>query len=123
MFNTDIVINTNTYNLISQRTTSSVRSDASTGLANPNTLTISHETNKAGRVSSVIILDSEEVVACQDACSTAPTLDNIRMMMKIQYNPLSGRIGIDTELERLRVLLSTFTADAASWAKFINKES
>jgi len=123
MFATDITINTNTYSLITQRANSSVRSDASTGLDNPNTLTISHEESKTGRVSSVVILDSEAVVPCQDACTTAPSVDNIRLMMKIQYNPLNGRTDTATEIERLRVLLSTFVNDSASFAKIINKES
>lgn len=123
MYAQSITIGTNTYDLTTQRANSSLRSDASTGLDNPNLMTVSHDTASNGKVSSVIIFDSEEVIPCNDTCVTSPQSDNIRVMMKIQYNPTSGRAAIATEIDRLRVLLDTFTSDATNWGKFINKES
>jgi hypothetical protein len=123
MFTPDITIGTNVYSLTSQRTNSSLRSDPSTGLDNPNLMTISHEVAKNGKVSSVVILDSEVVVPCTDTCTITPASDTIRLQLKVQYNPLIGRTDTATEIERLRVLLVTFASNATSFAKFLNKES
>lgn len=123
MYTPDITIGTDIFSLITQRASSSVRQDGAKDLTNPCTLSISHETAKNGKISSVVILDSEEVIPCNDACSTVPLSDNIRLQMKLQYNPSSGRLLIDTEIARLQVQMLAFISDATNWSKLLNKES
>lgn len=120
MYTPDITIGTNVYSLVQQRTNSSLRSDPSTGILNPLLLTISHEQAKNGKVSSVVILDSEVTV---DSTTALPVSDNIRLQFKVQYNPNSGRTDTAVELERLRALLVTFIDNPANIAKLLNKET
>lgn len=120
MFTPDITIGTNIYSLTQQRTSGSLRSDPSKGILNPLLMTISHEEAKNGKISSVVILDSEVTV---DSTTALPVSDNIRVLFKIQYNPTSGRTGTAAELERLRALLVTFINTPANINKLLNKES
>lgn len=120
MFNPDITIGTNTYSLIQQRTSGSLRSDPANGILNPLLMTISHEEAKNGKVSSVVIFDSGVTV---DSTTALPVSDNIRLQFKMQYNPASGRTDTAAELERLRKLLVTFINTPANISKLLNKES
>lgn len=123
MLPSDIILDTNTYALRTQRLNSSVRADVNRDLAKPVTLTISHETAKSGRVSSVVIFDSAEVIDCDASCNLTPTTDNIRMQVKLQYNPLSGRVATEAEIERLYEQVQLFLTDNALWVRFLNQES
>ena len=120
MLNQDITLGTSVYSLITQRATSSLRSDASRALDLPVSLTVAHETASSGRISSAAYLDSDEVV--EDA-NGVPSTDTVRVMLKLQYNPLSGRTTTETELLRLRDQVIAFISDATNWDKMLNKES
>lgn len=128
MFTPDITLNDGTadqtFSLVAQRTSSSVRSDTSRGLTNPRFLSIAHETGKDGKISSVVYLDSNAVIACTSTCSTeAAKYDTNRAQFKLVRNPLSGRDDIDTESEILRTMLIAFLNNPTLWAKFLNQES
>jgi hypothetical protein len=120
MYTPDITLDTRTYSLKSQRTASSVRSDASAPVSEPNLLTISHETAKNGRVSSVIILEDQAVIT---SVSTTPLVDSIKCQFKLQYNPLVGRTDVETVILDLIAKLSAGINDSAFIDKFLNQES
>lgn len=119
MFATDLTINTRTYNLIAQRATSSVRSDATQPLSEPNTLTISHENVKSGRRNSVVILEDQKTISN----GTAIINDSMKIMVKVSYNPFSGRTDIGVDLENLRAELVAFLSVPANFTKLLNQES
>lgn len=119
MYTADITLNTKTYTLKAQRATSSVRGVSSRPVAEPLNLTISNETAKNGRVSSVIMIDDVKVV---QVGTSIPTADTIRALLKIQYNPMSGRANIDTVVQALCADIVAF-ATPANITKLLNKES
>lgn len=119
MYTSDITIGTEVYALRSQRTNSSVRAETSQSVSEPRLLTISHENAKSGRVSSVIMIDDSKVVQIG---ASAPSLDTMRAMIKIQYNPLSGRTGIEAEIKAMIAALAAFSTDA-NISKLLNQES
>jgi len=119
-FSPDITLDTQVYSLQAQRTNSSIRSDASQPLSEPNLLTISHENAKNGRRSSVVILD-DTVVISPDGLN--PTPDTIRLMLKLQFNPLGGRTDNEAVINALITQLSAFMADSTFVTKLLNQES
>lgn len=119
MFTADITLNTKSYVMKAQRATSSVRGVATRPVSEPLSLTISHETAKNGRVSSVIMIDDTAVVQSGTSVAHAETL---RAMLKIQYNPLSGRTSIDAAVQALCADIVAF-ATPANITKLLNKES
>lgn len=118
MFTPDLVVGTTTYSLRAQRMASSVRGDSTQPVSEPRLLTISHETAKNGKVSSVLMIDDTAVVSS----GTTASSDTIRALLKIQYNPLSGRTGIEavinSAIDDLKALLTP-----ANITKLLNKES
>jgi len=118
MFASDLTVGTRTYSLRSQRMSSSLRGDATRTVSNPRLLTISHETAKNGKVSSVMMIDDTAVVTN----GTSVVNDTIRVMVKLQYNPLVGRTDITTTImaaiDELQALLVE-----ANVTKLLNKES
>lgn len=121
MYTPDITLEGQTYALQSQRTNSSVRSDASQPVSEPNTLTISHEKAKNGRVSSAVILDDTKIVSTAGA--TIPVADTVKVLLKIQYNPVGGRIDNDTVVENLVAQIVAFASNASNIDKLLNQES
>lgn len=121
MYASDITIGTKTYNLQSQRTLSSVRSDASRPVGEPRLLTISHENAKNGRRSSVIILDDTKIVSVAGA--SVPVTDNVRLLLKAQFSPFGGRTTTADDINDLLTQLITFMGDPANVAKLLNQES
>lgn len=119
MYTSDITIGTETYALRTQRVNSSVRAEISQPVSEPRLLTISHETSKSGRVSSVVMIDDSKVVQIG---SSAPTVDTMRALLKIQYNPLSGRTGVEAEIKAMIAALAAFATDA-NISKLLNQES
>jgi hypothetical protein len=120
MLPNDVTLNSNTYALQTQRANSSIRGDGGRDLDKPVTLAIAHETTNSGKVSSVVYFDSAEVMDT-NTCPT-PITDNIRVQLKIQYNPKSGRSGIETEIARLITDLNSFMA-SSDFDRFLNQES
>lgn len=118
MFSPNLTAKSRTYTLRAQRMSSSVRGDATQLVSEPRLLTISHETAKNGKVASVMMIDDTAVVSN----GTTVSSDTIRILFKIQYNPLSGRTDIETvinsAIEELKELLST-----ENTTKLLNKES
>lgn len=123
MLPSDILLDTRTFALQTQRTNSSVRGDAAKDLDNPSTLTVAHETAKSGRVSSVIIVDSAAVVDCDASCNLTPTTDNIRVQFKVQYNPLSGRTDTGAEILAVKAVLEEFLSTPDLFDRFMNRET
>lgn len=127
MFTPDIILNDGvadrTYSLTQQRTTSSLRSDATRDVTTPRYVTIAHEKAKDGTISSVIYIDSEEVIACNDTCATTPTIDKLRVQLKIVRNPLSGRATIEEDVEELLEQVINLITEGSNRAKFLNQES
>lgn len=123
MFTPDITLDTDkVYSLVSEKLNSSLRSDSARAVEFPRFMTISHETSKTGKVSSVVIFDSEEVIPCNDSCAIAPMTDQIRAQFKIQYNPKSGRTDIEAELNALWSQLFEFLSDTDNWNRLLNRE-
>lgn len=118
MFTPDIVVGTTTYSLRAQRMASSVRGDSTQPVSEPRLLTISHETAKNGKVSSIMMIDDTAVVSSGAVASS----DTIRVLLKLQYNPLSGRTDIEatvnSAIDDLKALLIP-----ANITKLFNKES
>lgn len=107
-----------TFSLVSQRATSSLRADPAMPLEEPRTLTISHETQKNGRVASVIYIDDLQTVT---SSSVLPTLSSVRLQLKLQYNPTEGRTDLDTVIPEIYAQLKEILT-TANLTKFLNKE-
>lgn len=120
MFAQDIIINTKTYSLRSQRATSSVRSDATRSITAPKTVTISHEVAKSARVSSAVMIDDKVVVTSAAGVTSS---DTIRALLKIQYNPYSGRTTTNADIKAAIADLVAFLGVTANVDKIINQES
>lgn len=120
MFTTDITLNTHVYSLSAQRTSSSTRRDSARAVSAPRSLNISHETAKSGRVSSVAYIDDVAVV---QVGSSAPATDSIRVLLKLQYNPLSGRETTETDLRAALTDLISFLSESGNVTKLLNQES
>lgn len=121
MYASDITIGTKTYSLQSQRTLSSVRSDATRSVSEPRLLTISHENAKNGRRSSVIIIDDNKVVSIAGA--NVPVSDNVRVLLKVQFAPSGGRTTTTADINELLTQLTTFLGTPANVTKLLNQES
>jgi len=101
-----------------ERPTSSERAVAGLTVGNNVKLTISHETSKTGIRSSAIILDDTDLVTG----AGDPVPANNRLLLKLQFNPLSGRTDATAVIVAQRARLVAILADDALWAKFINSE-
>jgi hypothetical protein len=118
----DIVIDTETFSLVSVRPTSSVRSDATTDLNTPNTLTVSHETAKDGGVQSVIYNDRSYIEACNTTCGTPASQRRVRAQFKLSYNPTGEYEFLEQDIRTALTQLITFLGVTANVTKFLNKE-
>lgn len=121
-FAPDLTVLTEVYSLTETRAKSSLRSDATMALDEPNHLTIAHEVGRNGRVSSVIYFDSLKALGCGDVCSTTPTTDTIRAQFKVQYNPTVGREDTTTELDFVIQALIAFISEPTNIVKLVNQE-
>lgn len=119
MFASDITIGTRTYALRAQRTNSSVRADPSEPVNEPNLLTISHDVANSGRISSAVMFDDTKVITLGSSSVT----DTIRCMVKIQYNPTSGRTLITDDVNALLEEVVTFLGTPTNITKLLNRES
>jgi len=120
-YSADITLLTNTYSERSRRDYASVRSNASEPLSEPNLLTLSHETAKNGRVSSVVIFDDTKIVSLAGASLT--TTDTVRTMFKVQYNPLGGRTDNEAAINAAIAELIAFLGVADNVSKLLNQET
>jgi hypothetical protein len=105
------------YSKITERPTSTVRKVA--GEEGTVQLSVSHETAKSGLVSSVMIFDDSLTVT---SSASAPIIDNYRLMVKLQRNPLGGRADGPQTIIDMRAELIALLSDDTSWAKFLNQE-
>jgi len=121
MYTSAITIGTKTYDLQSQRTLSSTRGDASRAVGEPRSLTISHENAKNGRRSSVIIFDDTKIVSVAGA--SVPVVDNVRVLLKVQFAPSGGRTTTAADINELLTQLTTFLGTPANITKLLNQES
>lgn len=119
MFPSDITIGTDSFSRIVTRPTSSSYSDNNQSLSNPRVLQISHETAKNARVSSAVILDDTQTVTI----GNTSVADNIRVLLKVSYNPLGGRADLTEKVKAAIVQLTAFAAVEANITKLLNKES
>lgn len=119
MFTPDIFVGSDTYSRTVTRPTSSVYSDNNQSLTNPRTLQISHETAKSARVSSAVIFDDTQTVTIGN--TTVP--DNVRVLMKVSYNPLGGRANLTEVVKSAIAQLNAFAQNDGNITKLLNKES
>jgi hypothetical protein len=107
-----------TFSLVSTRATSSLRNDITQPLDEPRVLTVSHDVQKNGRVSSVVYIDDTQNVI---SSSTLPIASGVRVQLKLQYNPAEGRTDIAVTLAEIYGQLKEIL-DAGNFAKVLNKE-
>jgi hypothetical protein len=107
-----------TFSAISTRATSTLRSDAAQPLDEPRIVTVSHETQKNGKVSSVIYIDDTKNVL--SGVTVVPSL--CRVQLKLQYNPLEGRVDIDATMAELYAQLTEIVSTGTNFDKILNKE-
>jgi hypothetical protein len=124
MYPSDITIASTvptTYSIVTERASSSLYSDPSQPLAEPKVLTISHETDKSGRVSSVVYID--DIASLVNTTVGAPAVvDTVKCQFKLMYNPTLGRATLEADLAQLREELTVFVSDSTNWTKLLNKE-
>lgn len=118
----DITLGTKTYSAIVTRPNSTTRANAAADVANPENLEISHETQRSGKVSSVVYFDDLTQVPCNDACQTDVGMSVVRAMFKLQYNPKAGDADIQMAITDVIDHLVLFLNDAAMMTKFRNRE-
>lgn len=106
-----------TFSLVTTRANSSIRGDASQPLDEPRVLTVSHESSTNGKVSSAIMLDDAANVSSLGIANSS----GVRVMVKIQYNPIEGRTDIEATVNELYAQL-TQLLDAPTINKLLNKE-
>lgn len=121
MYTPDLIIGTKTYALTSQRALSSIRSDASQPVTAPKTITISHENAKNLRRSSAVILDDTIIVSTAGA--VVPVKDNIKVLLKVQFNPFGGRTTTTADINAAIAQLVAFLGVPANITKLLNQES
>lgn len=119
MFDNSITLGADTFAKQSVRPLSATYADNNQALNNPRTLTISHEVGKSGQVSSAIILDDSTTIPVGNSL----VADRIRVLCKIQYNPLQGRANLAAAIKAAVTQLSTFVGDTNNFNKLLNKES
>lgn len=119
MFQSDITLNTKTYALSAQRTNSSLRRVSTRPVSTPLELNIAHEVAKNGRVSTAIYIDDVAVVQIG---SSPATKDTVRALVKLQYNPMSGRTTTNTDIKAAIADLVSFLS-VANIDKLLNQES
>lgn len=119
MFDNNLTLGTQTFAKQSLRPLSAVYADNNQDLSNPRILTISHEVGKSGQVSSAIIIDDSKSVTIGNNIVS----DRVRVLFKIQYNPMMGRADLTTALNAAVAELSGFLGVPANFSKILNKES
>lgn len=119
MLANDITLGTTVFALRSLRSTSSVRSDNNQAVDHPRLLTISHEVAKSGRVSSAIMIDDTVPVTVG---TSQVGSDTTRVLLKLQYNPLSGRTTTSADLKLALAELAAFISVEANIDKILNRE-
>lgn len=119
---TDVTLGLAVYSATVTRPTSTIRNDSSQPIDEPIALTISHETAKNGKVSSVVYIDISEKVPCTSTCQVTPGLSNVRGQFKLSYNPLDGATDLAAHTALAIEQIKLFLGDAALVAKFMNKE-
>lgn len=118
----DIVLDGQTFSLVSNTANSSLRKDPARDAVSPATLRIASETTKNGQINSVIQLVDATLVPCGTGCSIVPLMSEVKLQLKLSYNPLEGRTDIDTAITDLRADLTAFMADTSLMTKFLNQE-
>lgn len=119
MFDNHIVVGPEIFAKQSVRPLSATYSDNNQTLNNPRTLTISHEVGKSGQVSSAVILDDTATVPVGNTLVT----DRIRVLYKIQYNPMMGRADLAAAIKAASNHLVSFVSDETNQNRILNKES
>lgn len=119
MFLNELKLGADTFAKQSVRPLSATYADNNQQLNNPRILTISHETGKSGQVSSAVILDD----ALSIPVGNSLVNDRIRVLFKIQYNPLGGRTALAAAIKASVIQLKDFVGDDANLSKILNKES
>lgn len=126
MFNPDIVIDTTpevTYTLVQQNAKASQRVEVESPIGAPKTLKLSHQVEKSGRVSSVVIFQDVIPRTNDWVCVNDFEYDLMKMQLKLQYLPLPGRTDIEDTLDDMWNRLKEFFDDENNRKKFYRKES
>lgn len=119
MFSSDITLNTKAFSLAAQRTQSSLRRVSTRPVSAPLELNIAHETAKSGRVSTAVYIDDVAVV---QVGSSAAVKDTVRVLVKLQYNPMSGRTTTNADIKSAVADIVSFLS-TANIDKLLNQES
>lgn len=119
MFDNQLKIGADTFAKQSVRPLSATYSDNNQTLNNPRTLTISHEVGKSGQVSSAVILDDMATIPVGNNLVT----DRIRVLYKVQYNPMMGRAELAAAIKAASAQLVEFVSVEANFNRILNKES
>lgn len=123
MFNSTITVDTDkVYERILQRQSSAVYKDASTALTESKTITIAHDTQKDGRISSVVIFGDDNQIGCSAETNYVPLTDSKKAQLKLMYNPANGSATLDAEIDELFVRILSFFSDVSNKAKIKNQE-
>lgn len=120
-FSDPIVVDTKSFDLITTRPTSSVRSNPAMDIADTELLTISHEIQKNQKLNSVIIFDKSIAQSCDSQLCGLGTTSNVRVQMKLSYQ-LNAEI-TKSEITAVLVDLLNFIEDTPRLEKFLNRES
>lgn len=116
-----ITIGTTNFDLRSKNGSRSVRADGTAPLGTDDLLTISHETNKQGLVSSAVFRDNVVPTPCETTCGAGSA--NVRALFKVQYNPTLGITDLEVEVAAVIADLVAFLGTQANVDKLLNQES
>lgn len=92
-------------------------------LTAPESLTISHEKSRNGKISSVVYLDYGQLVDCDNTCQVTPESTTLRAQFKLSYDPVKYGTLIGDNIDEVITLLVAFLSDSANVAKFKNQEA
>jgi hypothetical protein len=122
-FTNDIILNTITYARIITGRSSGTWSNPAAVLNGAETIRISHETAKSGRVNSVAQFQQDYLDNISNLCTVSPTTRSSRVLLKISYDPKSNSATLKADLEAQRDQLILLLNDATRWSKFVNQEA
>jgi hypothetical protein len=116
MLPTTITINTVPFDKVYAQSGRSKFSDELTATIAPKTIDVAHQTDKTGVVSTALVYKDDVLVVGRES----EGYKRIKTMLKIQYNPLDGRVDIAAVLSaQINALASLSVAELTS---LLNKE-
>lgn len=118
MFASDITLQTKVYSTTKVGGFSTTRNVAGLPSNTAKSLFISHQESKK-LMSSVVMLTDSAVLSITD---NVPLIDDIKVMMKFSYAPMSGRTTTEADVKSMVLALTEFLTPA-NVVKLLNRES